>query len=327
MKLIVPMAGRSSKLNPFTTTTPKPLIHVAGKPILGHLLDRLSQVKISEAIFIVDEDNQELKSFISKNYSFKSKYILQKERKGVAHAVYGARNVVNDEEVIILLADTLIETNLESLKKTKADGIIWTKQVKDPRDYGVVFIYDGMITQLIEKPETPISDRAIVGLYYVKNSEKLFSAIEFLIKNKIMTKGECQLTDAFQLMINKGAKIVSGDVHVWQDCGTIPNLLEANRYLLSKIKTSGGGDLKNTVVIKPVFLEKGARVSDSVIGPNVSIGKNANISACIMSESIVGENASVDGAVLKECTIGKNSKVQGARKKINMGESSEIYSY
>jgi glucose-1-phosphate thymidylyltransferase len=326
MKLIVPMAGRSSKLSPFTTTTPKPLIHVAGKPILGHLLDRLSDVKISEAIFIVDEDNQELKTFISKNYKFKSKYILQKERKGVAHAVFGAKNLIHNEEIMILLADTLIETDLASFKKIKADGVIWTKQVKDPRDYGVVFIYDGIITQLIEKPETPISDKAIVGLYYVKESEKLFSAIEFLMKNKIMTKGECQLTDAFQLMINKGAKIVSGDVKIWQDCGTIPNLLETNKYLLSKVKASEG-DLKNTVIIKPVFFEKGAKISDSVIGPNVSVGKNANISSCIISDTIIGEDAVVDSAVLRECTIGKHSKVYGARKKLNMGESSELFSY
>jgi glucose-1-phosphate thymidylyltransferase len=327
MKLIVPMAGRSSKLSPYTTTTPKPLIHVAGKPLLGHLLDRLSQVKITEAIFIVDEDNTELKNFIAKNYSFKSRYILQKERKGVAHAIYGAKNLIHNEEVMILFADTLIETDLATFKKVKADGVIWTKQVKDPRDYGVVFIYDGHITQLIEKPETPISDKAIVGLYYVKESEKLFSAIEFLMKNKIITKGEIQLTDAFQLMINKGAKIISGEVKVWQDCGTIPNLLETNRYLLSKVKMLPGGDLKNTVVIKPIFVEKGAKISDCVIGPNVSIGKNANINACIISDTIIGENATVDSAVLRECTIGKNSKVYGARKKINMGESSELFSY
>lgn len=326
MKLIVPMAGRNSKLNPFTTTTPKPLIHVAGKPILGHLLDRLSQVKITEAIFIVDEDNQELKLFMAKNYKFKSKYILQKERKGVAHAIFGAKNFVHNEEIMILLADTLIETDLASFNKSKADGVIWTKQVKDPRDYGVVFMYDGLITQLIEKPETPISDRAIVGLYYIKDSEKLFSSIDFLLKNKITTKGEYQLTDAFQLMINKGSRIISADVKVWQDCGTIPNLLEMNRYLLSKAKASGG-DLKNSVVIKPVFFEKGAKVYDSVIGPNVSVGKNSKVNSCIISDTIIGENAVVDSAVLKECTIGKNSKVFGARKKLNMGESSELFSY
>jgi glucose-1-phosphate thymidylyltransferase len=326
MKLIVPMAGRNSKLGPHTLNTPRPLIHVAGKPLLGHLLDKLAQVKITEAIFIVDEDNQELKNFISKNYTFKSRYILQKERKGLAHAIFGAKNFFQNEEVMILLADTLIDTNLESLRRTKADGIIWTKQVKDPRHYGVVFMYDGMITQLIEKPETPISDKAIVGLYYVRDSGKLFTAIEFLLKNKILTKGEAQLTDAFQCMINKGAKIISGDVKVWQDCGTVENLLETNKYLLSKVKSSNG-DLKNTVIIKPVFFEKGAKVTDSVIGPNVSVGRNASITSCIITETIIGENAVVDSAVLKECTIGKNSKVQGAKKKLNMGESSEIVSF
>jgi len=325
MKLIVPMAGRDLKLNSYMATTPKPLIHVAGKPLLGHLLDRLSPVKISEAIFIVDEDNQELKDYISKNYHFKARFILQKERKGVAHAIYGAKKMIHDEEVMILFADTLIDTNLSSFTKLKADGVIWTKQVKDPRNYGVVFMYDGMITQLIEKPGTPISDKAIVGLYYIKDSSKLFSAIDFLMKNKIKTKGEYQLTDAFQLMINRGLKLISQDVKVWQDCGTIPNLLETNRYLLSKVKSTGG-DIKNTVIIKPVLIEKGAKITNSVIGPNVSVGKDANISSCIISESIISSGAYVDMAVMKECTIGKNARVQGAGKKLNLGESSELYS-
>lgn len=329
MKLIVPMAGNKSQfrqLGHFTSNTPKPLIHIAGKPLLGHLLDRLSSLKITEAVFVVDEDNQELKDYISKNYKFKARYILQKERKGVAHAIYGAKKIIDKGEIIILLADTLIETNLDIISKSKADGIIWTKQVKDPRNYGVVFMYDDMITQLIEKPTTPISDKAIVGLYYIKDSEKLFSSIEFLMKNKISVKGEYQLTDALQLLINRGAKLVSADVKVWQDCGNIPNLLETNRYLLSKIGTSGG-DLRNTVIIKPVFLEKGARVSNSVIGPNVSVGKHAQITSCVISDGIIGEGAYMDSVVLKECTVGKNSKVQGSRKTVNMGESSEIISY
>ncbi|MFA6072865.1 MAG: sugar phosphate nucleotidyltransferase [Candidatus Woesearchaeota archaeon] len=325
MKLIVPMAGKNSKLNPYTSSTPKPLIHVAGKPLLGHLLDKLNVLKISEAIFIVDEDNEELKQYISSNYKFKSRFILQKERKGVAHAIFGAKKLIHDGEVMILFADTLIDTNLDLIKKTKADGIIWTKQVKDPRQYGVVFMYGGMITQLIEKPDTPISDKAIVGLYYIRDVEKLFSSIDFLIKNKIMTKGEYQLTDAFQLMINRGARLISGDVKVWQDCGTIPNLLETNKYLLSKVKNSSG-DFKNTVIIKPVFIEKGAKITNSVIGPNVSIGKNTKVNSCIVTDSIISENVYLENAVLKECTIGKDAKVQGTGKKLNMGESSELFS-
>ncbi|MGV8161765.1 MAG: sugar phosphate nucleotidyltransferase [Candidatus Nanoarchaeia archaeon] len=325
MKLIVPMAGRTANLKPYISTTPKPLIHIAGKPLLGHLLDRISSLKISEAIFIVDEDNEELKEFIHKNYKFKSRYILQKERKGVAHAIFGAKKLIHDEDVLILFADTLIDTNLVNVTNTKADGIIWTKQVKDPRNYGVVFMYDGIITQLIEKPGTPVSDKAIVGLYYIKEASKLFSSIEFLMKNKIMTKGEYQLTDALQLMINRGAKLISGDVKVWQDCGTIPNLLETNKYLLSKVKMTNG-DIKNTVIIKPVFVEKGARITNSVIGPNVSVSKNALINSCIISDSIISAGAFVENAVLKECTIGKNAKVQGSGKRLNIGESSEMYS-
>jgi glucose-1-phosphate thymidylyltransferase len=325
MKLIVPMAGRTDKLGPHTNTTPKPLIHVAGKPLLAHLLDRVADAKITEVIFIVDEDNHELKEYISKNYKFRAKYIQQKERKGVAHAVYGAKKYIRNEEVLILLADTLIETNLGIIRKVKADGVIWTKKVEDPSKYGVVFMYEGMITQLIEKPETPISDRAIVGLYYVKDSEKLFSSIEFLMKNKIMTKGEYQITDAFQLMINRGAKIVSGDVNIWQDCGSIENLLETNRYLLSKTKIIIR-PIKDVIIIKPVYMAKGAIIKNSIIGPNVSIGQNAHVDGSVVSDSIINEDAFVEHAVLKESIIGKRARVHGSEKKLNMGESSEFFS-
>ncbi|NCP61541.1 MAG: nucleotidyltransferase family protein, partial [Flavobacteriales bacterium] len=194
-------AGKGTRLRPFTYTTSKPMIRVAGKPILGHLLDSLSTLKIDKAIFIVSEDNNDLKKFIKKNYSFEAAYILQKDQKGVAHAIYGAKSHVVDDEIIILFADTLIKADLKKIHKNKdLDGIIWTKQVDDPRSYGVVFTHNGIISNFIEKPETPVSDNAIVGLYYFKKSNKLFAAIEHLLKNEIKTKGEFQLTDALQLL-------------------------------------------------------------------------------------------------------------------------------
>ena len=324
MKLIIPMAGKGTRLKPHTHTTPKPLMHVAGKPVLSHLLDSISSLNIDTAIFIVDQENPELAEYLKSNYPFKSVFIQQKERKGVAHAIYGARNHAKDDSAFILFSDSLIEADLKGVEKTKEDGIIWTKEVKDPRNFGVVFLHEGKITRLIEKPDTPVSDKAIVGMYYIKESNKLFNAIECLIKDGIMTKGEYQITDALQLMINNNAKFISSPVKEWKDCGSVPNLLETNKYLLEKNKKLFN-ESKNSVIIKPVFIAKGAKVENSIIGPNVSVGKEAVIENSIISDSIINEKAYVKGATLKDCIIGKEARVHGTTKKLNIGDSSEIH--
>jgi len=324
MKLIIPMAGKGTRLKPHTHTTPKALVHVAGKPMIGHVLDNLSSIKFDKAIFIVDEDNAELRELIKKEYPFEAVYIQQKERKGIAHAINGARKHANNDEVVIIFADTLAEGDFKIIKNHKNDGIIWTKQVKDPSKFGVVFEYNGFISQLIEKPENPISDLAIIGMYYFKNSTKLFDAMEYIIKNDIKTKGEYQITDAIQVMIDNGAKLIASNVKVWQDSGTIPNIIDTNRYLLEKNKPKVIATT-NSVIIKPVFIEKDAQIIGSIIGPNVSIGKDAKITKSIISNSIINKNATVENAVLKDCMIGKNTKVKGSSNKLNIGDSSEIH--
>jgi len=318
------MAGKGTRLKPHTNTTPKALVEVAGKPLLSYILKSVSGLKIDSAIFIVDKDNPELREFIKENFPFKAIYVQQKEQKGVGHAIYGARKYASDDDALILFADTYIEADMKNVGKTRSDGIIWTKKVDDPRKFGVVFMYNGIVSKLIEKPDMPVSDKAIVGMYYFKKMNELFSALDYLIKNDIKTKGEIQLTDAIQMMITKGAKIEARDVGVWKDCGTIANLLDANSYLLKRMK-SKNFPTKNSVIIKPVLIEKGATVINSVIGPNVSISKNAVIVDSIISQSIINKDASVRGAILKECIIGRHSKVHGAVKKLNLGESSEIH--
>jgi len=318
------MAGRGTRLRPFTYTTSKPMMRVAGKPILGHLLDSLSALKIDKTIFIVSEDNADLKKFIKKNYSFDATYILQKDHKGVAHAIYGAKNYANDDETIILFADTLIKADLKRVHNNKdLDGIIWTKQVEDPRSFGVVFTHNGIISKIIEKPETPISDKAIVGLYYFKNSTKLFEAIEHLLKNDIKTKGEFQLTDALQLLVNQDERLIQEDVAIWKDCGTAQNLLETQAYLLEHIKDNKA-KTEHSIIIKPVFIEKGARIINSVVGPNVSIGKDSVIESSIVSNSILGRDALIGQSILENSIIGNEARIKGSPRKLNMGDSSEI---
>lgn len=324
MKLIIPMAGKGTRLRPHTHTTNKSLVHVAGKPLIAHILDSLSDLKIDEAIFILDKEQPELVELIENNYKFKGTYIQQKEQKGNGHAIFGAKKYATGDDVFIIFGDTLVEANLKKIDKDNEEGIIWTKKVDDPSSYGVVFEQDNKITRLIEKPETPISDKAIIGMYYFNNSKKLFNALEHIIKNDIKSKGEYMLTDAIQIMIDKGDKFVSREVQRWVDTGTVPRLINTNKYLLEKSKQKTE-PTKNSIIIKPVFIEKGAKIENSIIGPNVSIGKQAKINNAVISDTIVNKEAIISDAVLKQCVIGKNAKVKGNAKKLNIGDGSEIH--
>lgn len=315
MKLIVPMARRvvkdSAKFQP-----PSPLMSLAGRPILVRVLDVVKSLDVSEVIFIVGKDSSELKKIISENFDFKTRFVLQKNQKGVAHAIYGAKKFVGDEPCMVLFADSIINTKFSSLNKLKEDVVIWTKEVVDPRPFGVVFLHDGFVSRLIEKPDSPVSDLAMVGMYYFKNSKLLFDSISFLIKNNILSKGAYQLTDALQIMINKGAKVISKKVYSWHDCGTKKNLLEANKSVIFDQKTASLA--KTNVLIKPVFVGKGARIKNSVIGPNVSVGGGAEIVSAIIKNSVVGDGAVIENDNLESSLVGRRSKVIGSSKKINL---------
>ena len=315
MKVIIPMARKKVKASA-RFVPPSPLMNLVGEPILLRVLKVIKKIDVSEVIFIVDEDSASLKKLVADKFDFKVKYILQKEPKGVAHAVFGARKIVGDEPCIILFADSIVDANLKGLDKIDADAVIWTKQVEDPSKLGVVFTHDGLVTRLIEKPETPVSDLAKVGLYYFKNSKLLFDSIKYLIKNKILTKGAYQITDVLQIMINKGAKIITKDVKSWLDCGSKSSLLEAHKTLIVDKKTSALA--KENLLIKPVFVEKGALIKNSVIGPNVSVGKNANITKAIISDSIIAEKSSVENEILESSFIGVGARVRGSSKKLNV---------
>ncbi len=323
MKLIIPMAGKGTRLRPHTITTPKPLVELAGKPMLAHVLDRIKDLKIKEAVFIVDEEKPALKKYLEKTYGFKVYFEIQKERKGIAHALYQGKKYFGKEEVFILFADTLIEADFKNLKKTKADGIIWTKEVEDPRKFGVVFLHNDYITKLIEKPEIPPTNKAIVGMYYLKDASKLFKAIKTILDKQIMSKNEYQITDALQIMIESGQKLKNGEVSMWKDCGNVTSLLEANRYLLKKINVKTTP--KKSVIIKPVNIEPGAQIINSVIGPNVSIGRDTLIDGSVIKESIIGKESVIKDTILKNSVIGNNTKVQGNGKSVSIGDYSEAH--
>ncbi len=318
MKLIVPMARKPVK-DKSKFVPPSPLMSLVGRPILLRVLDVVKDLKISEVIFVVDRDSLELRRFISKNCDFNVRFILQKNPKGVAHAVFGAKKFVGDEPCIVLFADSIIDANIKFLNKSvKEDVLIWTKKVDDPRGLGVVFTHEGVVTRLIEKPETPVSDLAMVGLYYFKNPGLLFESIAYLIKNKILTKGDFQITDAIQIMINKGAVVVPKEVKSWHDCGSKKKLLNAHKSIIVSQESSKQALRGDNVFIKPVFVEEGAKVANSVLGPNVSIGKNAKIKKSVISDSIIGDDALVECANIDESFVGKQAKFYGSSKKVNV---------
>ncbi len=330
MKVIIPLAGKGIRLRPHTHTKPKPLLHVAGKSILSHILDDLkrSGLKVSEIIFITGHLKEKIEEFVSKNYKFKSRFIEQKTMDGTAGAINLARSFV-DEDVMIIYADTIFETNLSLIKKAQKnkniDGIIWVKEVEDYQRFGVVIKdQNNFMTKMVEKPKEPISKLANIGLYYIKNYKLMFEGIDSIYKHKMISKGEFFLTDAFQYMIEHGSKLLIADVKGWYDCGKAETLLETNQTLLKK-HHSIKSKLKNSIVIGNVFIEEGVVVENSIIGPDVSLTKGCEIKNSIIKNSIIDEKSKLSKVQLSDSLIGANTTVSGHFKKLNIGDSSEIY--
>lgn len=322
MKVIIPVAGIGSRLRPLTHTAPKVLLNVAGKPILGHVLDGLKGLKIDQVIFVIGFMGEKIIDYVRKNYKFKSSFIRQKELKGLGYAVYLAtRSVEKGEPVLIILGDTVFEMNLKQVMKENHDAL-GIKEVDDPKRFGIVELKDGYASRLIEKPDRPTSKNALVGVYYFRSGDLLKKALWEIINEGIRTKGEYQLTDALQLMIDKGVKFRTFDVEGWYDCGKPETLLETNRHLLSKIKKSR--DVKGSMIIPPVFLPRNCLVEKSVIGPYVSIGECAIIRNSFIKNSILGEKSEVCHCLLDSSLVGNNSRVLGKFQKLYVGDSSEV---
>jgi glucose-1-phosphate thymidylyltransferase len=264
MKVIIPVAGIGTRLRPHTHTAPKGLLHVAGKPILGHILDGLKQVKIDEVIFIIGFMGEQIVEYVKRNYRFKSKFIEQKQLKGLGYAIHLVVPEIGDNQpILIVLGDTVFETDLSPVLKGRFDAL-GTKKVEDPRRFGIVEMERGFAKKLVEKPDKPTSNHAVVGVYYITSTEVFKQSLREIIKRGIMTKDEYQLTDALQLMIDKGVKFKTFEITGWYDCGKPETLLETNRHLLSKIE--GTKKLRSSVVIPPVFVSRTATVKDSILG-------------------------------------------------------------
>ena len=322
MRAIIPVAGVGSRLRPHTFTLPKVLLTVAGKPILGHILDKIIGDGISEGTFVVGDMSELIKEYVSGTYpSFKATYIEQEKRLGLGHAIYMSRETIDDEPVLIILGDTIFDVDLGPVLRQRFSSI-GVKEVDDPRRFGVAELQDGTILRLVEKPEKPASNLAVVGLYYIANPRLLVSCLAELVDKDIRTKDEYQLTDALQMMIQRGEVMRTFMVEGWYDCGKPETLLSTNRALLEKKSTSRKID--GVVVIDPVFIAPTANLSHCVIGPYTSIGEHASITEAIVRNSIIGAEAQVHRALLDNSIVGSGAAVRGNYKRINVGDSSEV---
>lgn len=322
MRVVIPLAGFGTRLRPHTYTKPKPLVNVAGKPVLGHILDKLGCLDVEEVVFIVGYLGDQIEHYVKANYSFPARFIEQKELLGQAHALYLARDVLTGPLVIIFV-DTIFDADLSVLGDEPADGVIYVKEVEDPRRFGVVVVRDEQITQLIEKPDSMENNLAVIGLYYVKDAQLLMRGIAELIDRDIKTKGEYFLADALQVMIDRGAVFRAETVSVWEDCGKPETVLQTNRYLL---RQSGGhvNKLDNSVIIPPVYIADNAQVSESVIGPYVTIAEDSVVRRSIVQDSIINKGALIEDAMLAESLIGDHAVVRGTFDRLNVGDSSQV---
>lgn len=325
MKLVIPMAGYGKRLRPHTHSRPKPLVNVAGQPMLKYLLDSLGDLDIDEYIFIVGYLGEQIKEFVEKNYDINARYVVQEELIGQAHAIYLAREYLTGP-ALVLFADTLHNADLSLIKSTDADALIYVKEVDDPRRFGVVVLdEEERITHFIEKPDSFDNRLAVIGLYYIRDSERLIRAIETQMARNQITKGEFYIADAFQIMIEEGAVFRAHDVEMWLDCGKPETVLETNRYLLEHgFDNSKSITIEGVAVIPPVFIDPAAKVENAVIGPYATISAGSTIKNGLIRNSIIEEGAEVSGVILQESIVGRNARVHGGHHKLNVGADADL---
>lgn len=328
MKVIIPLAGFGKRMRPHTWSKPKPLLNVAGKPVLGHILDKLADldVDVEELIFIVGWLGEQIEEYYAASgYTYPARYVEQRELLGQAHAIWLAREYLTGP-VLIIFVDTIFDADLSGLETSGLDGVLYVREVQDPRRFGVTVLgEDGMVTRLVEKPASFDNRLAVIGVYYVHDAGWMLRAIEELMAQNIQTKGEFYLADAYTLMIEQGARFGVREVSVWEDCGTPQDVLRTNRFLLEHGRDNGS-DLAgtNSVILPPVYIAPSAQVEHSIIGPYVTIAEDSVVKQSIIRDSIIDEGAYIDDTMLDRSLIGKDAVVRGRYRILNVGDSSRV---
>lgn len=332
MKIIVPMAGRGSRLRPHTLTIPKPLLPVGGKPIVQRLVEDITKVcgePVDEIAFIIGDFGVEVEKnlvAVAESLGAKGSIYYQEEALGTAHAILCAKESLKGK-VVVAFADTLFKADFKL--NSDADGIIWVNQIDDPRAFGVVKLDENnVIADFVEKPEHFVSDLAIIGIYYFKDGAYLKDELQYLIDNNITEKGEFQLTNALENMKQKGTKFVPGKVDEWLDCGNYKATVYTNQRVLEFIKNELKIDssviCENSVIIQPCYFGKNVKLKNAVVGPYVSVGENTEISNSIVENSIIQAHSKIKKANITDSMIGNHTKIHQKQAEISIGDYTEL---
>jgi glucose-1-phosphate thymidylyltransferase len=330
LKVIIPMAGLGTRLRPHTWSKPKQLVSVAGKAMIDHVIDSLGTLRNPqdiELISIVGYLGEQIEDYLTEHYPHqKMHFVIQENPRGQSHAIQLARRYLNGP-LLVVFADTLIETDLSFLEEEAADAIAWVKPVPDPRRFGVAVVdQHDYVQRLIEKPQDDTNNLAVVGFYYFKNAQDLLTAIDEQIKRNIRLKGEFFLADAINIMLERGLSMRIEKVDIWLDAGTPEALLETNRYLLDHGLDNSNQPFQQAglVVISPVFIHPTARVSHSIIGPYVSLGAGCQVEQSILRDSIIEDEARASNIILENSLVGRRAHLSRRASMINAGDNTEV---
>jgi len=322
MQVIIPLAGKGTRLRPHTHLVPKPMLKVAGRPVMDWVMDRLEGLQVSELIYITGHLKEQVEDYVRRHYKYPCRFIEQKVQDGTAGAVNLARPFVK-EPVLIIFVDTVFEADLTLINRTQADGIIWAKEVEDYQRFGVVVTDpQGYMTKIVEKPSTPISRLANIGLYYIRDTAALWAGIDHVLASPT-NKGEYYLTDAFQHMIEHGRKILTAEVGGWYDCGKLDTLLETNEILLRK-GHARRREFPGVTIHDPVLIEDGVLIEQSVIGPNVTLEAGSRVTNSRLEHTLVGQHSRIADSHLHHSMLGDRVRIRGLTGSATLGDDSEV---
>ncbi len=328
MKVVIPLAGKGTRLRPHTHVTPKPLLKVGDKPVMSYILDDLRELGVEEAVVITGHLRDKVERYMADEYpEFRAVYVEQVEQRGTADAVALAEPYVR-EEMLIIFVDTLFDADLSLVKRLPDDvaGVIWAKEVEDYQRFGVVVTDgEGMMRQIIEKPTEPISKLANIGLYYIRDWKLLFEGIRHVMSVAPGKSGEYYLTDAFQYMVDNGAKILTVPIEGWYDAGKPDTLLETNRHVLSTTRgRRPDAETAGVTLNEPVHVAEGVTLEECEVGPNVTLSKGTTVRRSRLRDCIVGANSTVEDCDLHDSLLGDDVTVRGIRGQVDLGHNSVV---
>lgn len=330
MRAIIPVAGFGTRMRPHTFTVPKVLMNVAGKPMLDHIINDLVDAGIDGITFIVGFLGDVIEKHVRETYgNLNLNFVEQTEMLGLGHAISLGKEIhQDDKDLLIILGDTILQADFKALFATPHSAL-GVREVEDPRRFGVVELDgDGFISSMIEKPQNPPTNKAIVGVYKINDPKLLFDSLDFIVENDVRSAKEIQLTDALVMMLEKGHKMIPFDIRGWLDCGKPETLAETNRILLSEIPESVQESYKSkyptAAIIPPVSIAHCAKVENSVVGPYAVIGKGTEVTNAVIRDSIIGDHAKISNIVLDESLIGSDTVISGESRKLNIGETSVV---